>query len=494
LTGKAALIRRGGCEFGTKALRAEWAGASAAIIINHYNNPLDKGCTPLGSSGTDDPLISIPSFLLCRNVGEQIEAALKAGGPVELCVTRASLRCPTAEHSYAIPSSQAAPMDLISVLYKNRTAQPQAGVLCKVDIISPAGKLTTLIVDAGNVEAEEEVLVRFPTYDAPAIMGKFRAVYSNNQFTETFDTLVREFMHTQGTYATDNLKPTGSIGPSSQQFSDAGRKYQTAGMVITGPKGFAPKYASFGLGNASAVAVGDPAVDVVSVVLYDNDVDENGQADLGATFGNLLPVAFADYQFSNENANEIICAELTSLEGLPQIELKANHLYLISILYDGNLADQNTSLTFTCSDKVFYPNFANTGFHTPLALDQIHDGWDTATVVTRLREGLLEWGAWEISCVLTSTKNLRLSEAKYTIMPNPANNVVRLNLQLGSVNKSVAATLIDFQGRAVDTQVVRDFQNGQLTFDATEMPSGAYMIWIRTSDEGSTMAKLMICH
>jgi len=489
LTGTAALIRRGGCESSTKALRAEGAGAAAIVIINHYNSPDDTNCSPL-LPGTEDltPLDQAPVFLLCRKAGEQITAALKAGLPVEICFARASLRCPTAEYSYATPVSQAGPMDLFSVLYRNRTASPQADVVCKADIVAPDGKLTTLTAALGAVAAGEERLVRFPTYDAPKLEGKFRVTYSNDQFTERYDTVRREFVQTKYTYATDNLQPNGSIGPSQQQFADAGYKCQSGGMVFTGPKGLIVLYASFGLGNASEIAVGDPAADVINVLLYDNDANDDGKADFDTAFTDLFPVAFADYFFKSTQApNALIYTELESLNGIPKVELKPNHLYMISILYDGNIANTGNPPTFTCSKPVYYPQFPDVGLHTPLLLDELYGGWPNATLVTRLyEEGFLP--------TISTNQPSRLSEARYAVTPNPANDVVRLNLELEGVNKSVAATLIDFQGRAVSTQVARDIQNDQITFDATKLPSGAYSLWIRTSNEGSTMAKLMICH
>ncbi len=494
MAGKLALVRRGVCEFGLKCLNAENAGAAVAFVVND-NRVTDTDCTqiPMGP-GANGAAVTIPVFFASRGMGRFIDDAIKAGTLIEICFLLPSMKDPTAEFSYATPVSQHDQLGLITVQYTNRSGADQPSVVFKADVFDPTGQVTSFTADSSVVAGAVDKLINFDEYTLPAIEGKYRVVYSNNKYTTPRDTLVREFVQTKYTYATDNLKPTGSVGPSDAQFLSAGLKYQSAGMVVTGPTGLIVEYASFGMGNASAIAVGDPAADIVNVLLYDNDAADDGTTDLDASFSDLTAVAFGDYTFSNEKADSLVYPKLESLSGEPKVELLPNHFYLISILYDGNTSASGKSLSFTRSAQVPYVAFNGIGLVTPLLLDQMYSGWGGATVVTRLHEQGFTPSPNNDPFLTTSTNNPRLSEAKYAVTPNPANDVVRLNLQLESVNKSVAATLIDFQGRAVDTQVVRDFQNGQMTFDATKMPSGAYTIWIRTSNEGSTMAKLMICH
>ncbi len=490
LTGNMALLRRKTCNFSLKAYHAQKAGAKAVIILNHFDNATEDDCFIIGmNAGDSATAVTIPAIFASRGMANTIDNAIKDGSLIEICFALPNIKDPTAEFSYATPVSQHDQLSLLTVQYTNRSGANEPSVVFKADVFDPTGKVTSFTADSSIAVDAVDKLINFDEYTLPAIEGKYRVVYSVNKYTESKDTVVREFVQTKYTYATDNLKPSGSIGPSDAQFLAASLKYQSAGIVVTGPTGLIVEYASFGMGNAAAIAVGDPAADIVNVLLYDNDAADDGTTDLDASFSDLFPVAFADYQFSNEKADSLVYPKLESLSGEPKVELKPNHFYLISILYDGNTSASGKSLSFTRSAQVPYVSFSGIGLATPLLLDQMYSGWNGSTIVTRLHEEGF------VPPLLTSTgKTPRLSEAKYAVTPNPANDVVRLNLQLESVNKSVAATLIDFQGRAVDTQVVRDFQNGQLTFDATKMPSGAYMIWIRTSNEGSTMAKLMICH
>jgi extracellular elastinolytic metalloproteinase len=70
VNGNIALIRRGGCEFGVKALNAQNAGAVAAIV---YNN---QGETTISmGGGAAGGSVTIPALMIIQSAGEAIAAA-----------------------------------------------------------------------------------------------------------------------------------------------------------------------------------------------------------------------------------------------------------------------------------------------------------------------------------------------------------------------------------------------------------------------------------
>ncbi len=73
LAGKIAVIRRGSCEFGSKALAAQNAGAIACIIVNANSGPIDM------NGGTDGMLVTIPTIMVGFTTGDAICDAINNG-------------------------------------------------------------------------------------------------------------------------------------------------------------------------------------------------------------------------------------------------------------------------------------------------------------------------------------------------------------------------------------------------------------------------------
>ena len=73
LTGKIAVVYIAGCEFGSKALAAETAGAIAVVIINNVDE------TILMDGGTDGPTVTIPAIMISNTDGAVLRDAIVAG-------------------------------------------------------------------------------------------------------------------------------------------------------------------------------------------------------------------------------------------------------------------------------------------------------------------------------------------------------------------------------------------------------------------------------
>ncbi|MCF8255953.1 MAG: S8 family serine peptidase [Flavobacteriales bacterium] len=74
VAGKIAVVYRGICEFGDKALNAQNAGAVAVIIVNNVADaPIEMGAGVNGAS------VSIPVFMVAQAVGTQINGAVRGG-------------------------------------------------------------------------------------------------------------------------------------------------------------------------------------------------------------------------------------------------------------------------------------------------------------------------------------------------------------------------------------------------------------------------------
>jgi len=73
MTGNIAVIYRGDCQFGTKALNAQNAGAIAVVLINHTGEPVGM------AGGDDGPNVTIPVIMISENAGTALHDEIVAG-------------------------------------------------------------------------------------------------------------------------------------------------------------------------------------------------------------------------------------------------------------------------------------------------------------------------------------------------------------------------------------------------------------------------------
>ena len=74
INGNIAILRRGDCEFGSKVLAVENAGAIAAIVVNNV-----PGAAAGMAPGADGDTVDIPSIMISQALGESLISALENG-------------------------------------------------------------------------------------------------------------------------------------------------------------------------------------------------------------------------------------------------------------------------------------------------------------------------------------------------------------------------------------------------------------------------------
>ena len=498
VAGKVVLLRRGICNFSLKAYHAQLAGAVAAIIVTHYSNPAEGPCTlSLGamSGGDSAALVTIPSIIIHRQTGEEINAALAAGQPVNICFSFPRVLNPTSASQYATPLSQVDTMQAVTVTYNNRSGVPETDVTFKAEFFNPSGVFVgSVSYNIPVVEPGVDSFIVFPPFYAPPALGVHTVLFTNDEHTEALDSVYSYFAHTQFTFATDNLViDPGGVGPSNADFALNGFYIQSGGLVLMGDAPARATYATFGIANIDSVYVdGDPSANIIGIALYKADVDGDGVGDLASSFIDDLGaglVSYVEYEMTGDEVNDrLIHVPLTDINtGNLGIDLEANGAYYISLIYDGTAAGHSRAVRFSNSLDVSYAAF--TGYPTtPLYFGMLFTGgWQGAMVIQRLQlEGFDP---------LTKTIEPKiLADSKMNIAPNPANTYVNLELKLDEVNPSVTVSILDSKGRFVSgTRVEKNIKEGVMTFDVKSLPAGIYHLWIRTA-EGSTMKQIVVTH
>lgn len=483
-SGKMVMIRRGECEFGQKGLNAQNAGAKAVAIANtatNGNNECDASKMVAGNYGA---LVNIPQLMFSYKMAYFMDSLLQAGQQPEICFRRLMLHSPTAEYSYATPAAQKVPVEQISMRLINRTGIGQEFV-GKCRITAPNSSTVEYYTNPVFVAADADSLLKFPNvYQPPAeLLGKYTLQFSADKVTGLGDSLQREFEITENIWAKDNfnLVPnTMALDPFFSWKVKHGVLYKTGtGGELNGIQ--------FGIENAAQVAdTIEPLTNIITGLVYDADKDNDHFSDLDQNslyaFGNLDIIAYFEMPFDRNTPNQLLYSYLTPIGN--NLEVKPNHLYYVTLQHDNsnNLTHPSRYIKFKVSEKVNYEDgFA--GLHTPVELNtSVYDGIEQTTVIRLL------------TTPPPASLRAPLEKIKYTVAPNPADEAVTINLQLARTNQSVVVRLLHYDGSLVQLEKYSQFQNGSVTLSTQNLPSGKYLMQVQTSDEGSALIPVMVCH
>ncbi len=504
LTGKFAFISRGPlpgtpCAFSLKASHAQAAGAKCAVIMNHYGDITQTGCSSLGLGGTAvSPEDTIPAIGVSRDMGEVIRGAILAGEKVMMKFIFPRMSNAAAAYHYATPVSHVDTLKHISVHFANRTSEIIAKANVKCDLIAPPGGTNaSFIVPILNVNPGQDVLVNFPAWMHAKVKGLFTAVFSNDIFTEERDTLTRRFVHTDYTWSQANFTndPQG-YGPSNADFIAGDFIYHAGGLCFTGNvSGSKATHVSFGISNIDSVFVQDgfSGENDIIVSVFDGDPNNDGKINFGPTFSDMIDnnqrVAMGIYTMKgDEKDGVLVSSTLKDNNGNPFLTLKPNHPYYVSLYYNGLAAFLFRSVRFMNSLPEYYINFPS----VPMYLNnKIQEGFSGGVIMHQLKlEGFDPQNDTDLS---VKTENPYLDESKIAIFPNPANDQMQVDLKLNTINKGVVVRLMDMTGRIFDYQKSENFQAGRVIFETQSLPSGNYFIWVSTA-EGTAFKQVAICH
>ena len=493
-TGKIVLIRRGVCNFSEKVFNAQKAGAKAVIVANHFATATDNGCSIFGmSAGINADSVTIPAIFLCRDAADYLDQQIKAGA-TQACFLFPRILDPYAAYHYATPVSQIIPLGNLGFNFINRETDTISDMTISAQIKEPSGNVTLLESAVPPIAPGLDTLLFFDAYTPPAETGDFEVTIYTNKYDEGRDTLHRKFTQTEYTFANDNLNLMldGGAALDSPQFQ-VDLQYRAGNLIFTGDNGGVATHFTFGIAEVGRVYVpGNDAANTLVIYLFDGDADDNGRLDLQSSFLDMELVGSGSYIMNGtETESGLIHVELSDVNsGTPGVELLPNHNYYAVIEYDGTENGSGLMIPFTNTSYepyLFFVNEAGSGVpSSPIWLGGALSYWSDRNIVTRLQlEGFDP---------TISVKPSFLDPTQYAVSPNPANEQVRLDLNLENPGSDVYVTIASALGQVVSRQTLKNFQNGTVvTMDVKSVPSGNYFMTIRTN-EGVGIKKVAICH
>ncbi len=170
LNGKIAVLRRGSCEFGLKALAAQNEGAVAVVVVN--NQPGDPIVMGGGEFGDQ---VTIPAVMISDEEGEPIIAAILGGDTVNMTLVSDTVAGVSSITFYTAPDESSTEDELVLVDYFQNQCLPSETATIPVVanqtyycFVVNTGAVTDIIFDNCQLSTESNEIEGFAYYPNPA--------------------------------------------------------------------------------------------------------------------------------------------------------------------------------------------------------------------------------------------------------------------------------------------------------------------------------------
>ncbi|MCC6725119.1 MAG: T9SS type A sorting domain-containing protein [Saprospiraceae bacterium] len=484
LTGKIALISRGTCEFGWKALRAQEAGAIGVFMYNRLWNGEIEGTTsggPVGmGAGAVGAEVHIPTIMLSKEDGLAILDKINAGHTVTGFFEVRSFGGARTAYARQTPQESIKPLSDMGVTYINIDNSTVPSVAINAVITDPNGQTTSLSETLTDVAPISVNTVVFADSYTPSAVGTYNVKFTNSL---TPDELEQSFVISNDhTFALDDgnliANTNGTAELDSAGFVDGGFKFDIGNVYRTGPQPVTATHVTFVLGNHSELYTGDPGSDVLYINIRNADPDGNGNIPnpvalptgyngLNENGGQVLPIVATEYVLQETDQD----FQYTTVELPNPVTLAANKIYLVTVEYDGSSAGTGIPPKFAFGGEA--PPAGEVG-----SVVYYNDSLRVNSVAFFRKNFFLRL---HLDGYATGTEDV-LEDSKVTVSPVPASSKVNLDFDLDNMAAEVEVRILDFTGRLVSTRSLENVQKGRFGFDVSTMPTGTYFFSISTPE------------
>lgn len=486
LTGKIAVVYRGDCEFGKKALNAQNAGAVGVIIINN----LDGEPVAMGA-GEDGAGVIVPTIMISNTNGALLRAEIDAGLTEvfigsknglysnDLGMTAGDvLRASNFSNVQAV-SQNAAEFEVpVGAWIRNYGSNAQTGVKLNFKIMLGGTELYNESSDPITIPSGTEVWVPLTTFSqASYANGYYKGTYSvtaDAADEDAFDNKqTANFVVDAELFSLARLDEVTKIPVNStNQFNGTTDDmytcmfYKNANASRIGIKGI--NYSAGTSQNPEPSSLDGQAVDFYVYEWNDiwTDLD-----DVGFNIADLNTIAYKEYIYTADKQSENIFIALDE-----PIVLADNQKYLVCIQHYGDIIYPGYDT------KLDYNTNVNE-MRMPVAPVYISGQWYGLGFGTDKNPSMSVsmFSAAEVGLV-------ELSQVDLTAYPNPANHIINIPVNKeGSINLQI----VDMAGKVVSVQnLVANTQ--LLQVDVTSLSGGQYVFNLAFEDGQMGSINVMI--
>jgi len=477
--GKVAVLYRGVCEFGAKALACQEAGAVAVVIITYADQePVGMGG---GAVGVD---VTIPVVMITRIAGESLRPEIEAGGLFVFIGNKTGyfendlgikpsdvIRAPQSSSLQLLSQDASEFSPDLGVWVTNFGSNDQTDVVLTAEITFDGSSVYNESSDPVEILSGDSALVLLPVFSQTSYeTGKYSLVYTvSSSSPDDFpsdDMFDAPFNMSDSLFSYSNI-PTEADGPDNITFyrpsTVDGEIQQCVAFKDANASRVGVKGMTFAATSTTGVAIDG---EVISIYAYEWTLqfdDLNDEAFTGVDEIDLDLLTSGVYEYVGEDNRGLNVYAAFEEEIL--LDDDSRYLFCIGFESDDIFTGYNSSKMdyLTTQENYLQPAFPNSS----------GSAWFTNGYGTEICPGIAVHFFDANADAINEVSNV----IEVTPYPNPAQNLVQIPLK--NVSGLTLINIFDVTGKLVETQTVSVSSGEILQVNVSNLDRGIYTFALR---------------
>lgn len=483
-----AVVYRGSCEFGEKALRAQNAGAIAVVIINNI-----PGALVNMSAGAVGNGVTIPVVMISKDDGALFRSAIDAGQLIAFIGNKTGLfnndltiskKDIVMAHSFAIPTDIAQNNNDFAIpvgawIY-NYGINNQTNVTLAAEVNLGPNTLYSQASTGISINSGDSAFISLPIFS----QSTYNAGFYNLAYTINSDS-IDDFASDNGPIMSQ-FWINDSLLYSKSRFDSITLIPITTGAVR--PSGATNEFKwcivldSVNASNLTAYGLSFSASTSSSYTLLQKSFKAelhqwNDDISTAVTFNSLVSVAEKDYFYSEDLQDEFVSVKFET----PAV-IQSNSRYLGCIVSsdDSTYIGYDTNLDYSTN----YNNYNDAFFPLQTGTIWYHAGFGTDAVPAIIIH---------FAPIPVGIEEKKSVKQEIKPFPNPAVN--NISIPLSTVhNEKIRLQVFDVTGKLVKSDVINMSHTNIFKVNTSSLESGAYFFHLRFEDKSESSFRVVINH
>jgi hypothetical protein len=418
------------------------------------------------AAGTFGAQVTIPAVSLSQNDCALLAARVDAGDTVIASFRKPYVSEAVGFFAVETPKAQIYPHDsLMSLDVTNAGNVTASNILVSLDITEPNGNVVSLTETLASLDVDSTKTVTFNSNYSPSDVGTYSMTFKSSLST---DSIVNTFSIGANRFRLDRDQNIAWATITDANYQAAGFKVSIGATYLTGANGGYAKSVTYAMGDNMSRFIGkDLLVEIRAYprVLTTATAVIDSFPIVAVGINTIDPTDTAAYSLQTINILDVNTLEDSTL-------LAANSQYLVMVKYVRPAGD-----TLSVAPRYgFSGDEPFISYGTVVLSDQLYlGGFGGSNVVARLNTN-------DVISSPTAIQNI-VERSQFELMPNPADKLLNVNMNLDELSENVTVTLFDINGRIIEQSNYSNVKDQSVQLNVENLNAGFYFVRIKT-DKG----------